>query len=121
MADKNETVPLRHSTIRTLTENSQSIRAAARAGGHDAFMPVPTRQEGEVESQARGQSQPTPIKKPVQGSDGRGLRLVFLPTREKVTLVREQVGRSYKGDWLHEVITGDGHKFLAMDKQLLQR
>ena len=117
MADRVELRKLNNTTLQDLTADGSRIKSTARSYGHDAFMPVPTRQEGETVSQARGQSAPAP-KKPSTPAGDRGRRLTFQPTGERVTVVREKIGRSYHGDWLHEVVTADGHKFMAMQKQL---
>jgi hypothetical protein len=104
--------PLKHTTLQDLLAHKDRISGAAKAGGHDAYMPVPVQIEGENgKRELRGQSQP---KTP--GAKGR--LLIFLPTGEKVTVVRENVGRSYKGDNLHEVTTREGHKFCALQAQL---
>jgi hypothetical protein len=49
----------------------------------------------------------------------RGRFFLFVPTKERVTVVRENVGKVYDGTWVHEVVSsGEGRKFLASVKQL---
>lgn len=55
---------------------------------------------------------------PAVEEDSKGRRLVFKPTSETVTIVREKVGQTYNGDWIHEVVSKDGHKFLSSERQL---
>jgi len=89
-----------------------SPRIATEAAGHDAFFPTTVEvPNGKGGTTIRGQSKPT---LPSQ----RGRILLFVPTKEKVTVVRDRVGKSYQGDWIHEVTTRDGHVFLALQKQL---
>ena len=51
----------------------------------------------------------------------RGRILLFKPTGETVTVVRQRVGASYNGDHIHEVISREGKVFLASTKQLKER
>lgn len=55
---------------------------------------------------------------PPKEENKRGRILVFKPTGEKVTVLKENVGRSYEGTKIHEVANREGHVFLASDKQL---
>jgi hypothetical protein len=104
----------KHTTLRDLLGDKDKIKLLAASSGHDGFMPVAVQVPSEDgKTVVRGQTNPTP-----QNGSSRGRILVFTPTQEKVTILREKVGQSYKGDWLHEVTTRDGHKFLAMQKQL---
>lgn len=49
---------------------------------------------------------------------GRGRVLLFIPTGERVTIMRPKVGRNYHGDWIHEVVNREGKEFLASERQL---
>jgi hypothetical protein len=105
----------KHTSLRDLLDQKTRIELEAAASGHDGFFPVPIQvPTADGKTVLRGQATPPPRKKAVE----RGRIIVFLPTQEKVTVLREKVGQSYKGDWLHEVTTREGHKFLAMQKQL---
>jgi hypothetical protein len=103
----------KHTTLRELLGDKDRIKLIAASSGHDGFFPVAVQVEAvDGKTITRGQTNPT-------SQNGlRGRIFVFLPTQEKVTILKEKVGQSYKGDWLHEVTTRDGHKFLAMQKQL---
>lgn len=102
-------------TLRELLAQKGRINLEAASSGHDAYLPTTVRvQTDEGKIVTRGPASPTPSKEVV----GRGRILLFLPTKEKVTIIREKVGRSYNGDWLHEVTTREGHTFLALQKQL---
>lgn len=93
----------------------QCERISSEAAGHDAFFPVAVRVPStDGKTTIRGQAKSTSQSEIAE----RGRRLLFIPTKEKVTLVRTRVGNSYQGDWIHEVVTKDGKKFLAMQKQL---
>ena len=97
-----------------LLKNGGEIERESRTHGHDGFFPnVVTVVGPEGKSVVRGQSNPTPSV-----SAERGRILLFAPTGERVTILKEKVGQSYKGDWLHEVTTREGHRFLALQKQL---
>jgi hypothetical protein len=98
-----------------LLRQKDRINLEAAAQGHDGFFPVAVQvPQSDGKTVTRGQTNPTPKK------DGayRGRILLFEPTKERVTILKERVGQSYQGDWLHEVTTREGHKFLAMQKQL---
>jgi hypothetical protein len=71
--------------------------------------------KGAAEAAApEGEKTPTPSRE-VQ----RGRILTFIPKNQKVTIVRENVGLTYNGDVIHEVVlVGDGRLFLASMKQL---
>lgn len=97
-----------------LAGGGRAIEKEARASGHDAFFPAVVTVAGpEGKSVVRGQPSPTSSV-----SAERGRILLFTPTGERVTVLRERVGQSYRGDWLHEVTTREGHKFIALQKQL---
>lgn len=105
----------KHTTLTDLLGQKDRIELEAASRGHDGFFPAAVQvssSNGKVV--VRGQTSPTP-----SGNESeRGRILVFKPTDEKVTVLRTKVGQSYKGDWIHEVTTRDGHKFLALQKQL---
>lgn len=87
---------------------------ASQSAGHDAFFPTPVQvPDGAGSTTIRGQAGPAS-----RDESKRGRILLFIPTKEKVTVIRERVGKSYNGDWLHEVTTRDGHTFLSLQKQL---
>jgi hypothetical protein len=102
-------------TLQELLKHKELITAEAASKHHDGFVPTVPRAPVEEEVSA-------PVRKngtaPPKEEVGRGRILLFLPTNEKITILKERVGQSYGGDWLHEVTTRDGHKFLAMQKQL---
>jgi len=68
-----------------------------------------------------------PVRPPAQKDDpttmqsNRGRVLIFIPTGEKVTVVRDVVGQNYSGEWVSEVISREGKKFLAARKQLREK
>lgn len=100
-------------SLRELLDQKDRISVEASGNGHDGFFPAVVQVPSpDGKTVTRGQTNPTPRK------SERGRILMFLPTKEKVTVLREKVGQSYNGDWLHEVTTRDGHKFLALQKQL---
>lgn len=105
----------KYTSLVELLKQKSRIEMEAAASGHDGFFPaviqVPS---ADGKTITRGQTNPAPQK----NGTGRGRILMFEPTNEKVTILKERVGQSYKGDWLHEVTTKDGHKFLALQKQL---
>lgn len=102
-------------SLRDLVDQKGRVDQESTSHGHDAFMPVAVQVPQKNGSVAvRGQVDPVPNGQ----KSSRGRILLFLPTKERVTVVREKVGQSYKGDWLHEVITREGHQFLALQKQL---
>lgn len=102
-------------TLRELLNQKDRIEREAASGGHDGFFPVAVQvPSADGKTVIRGQVNPPSQK----NGSSRGRILMFTPTKEKVTVLREKVGQSYNGDWLHEVTTRDGHKFLAMQKQL---
>ncbi len=105
----------KHTSLRELLDTKNRIEAEAALGGHDGFFPAVVQiPSADGKTVARGQVNPTSQK----NGPSRGRILMFTPTKEKVTVLREKIGQSYHGDWLHEVTTRDGHKFLAMQKQL---
>lgn len=103
----------KHTTLRELLSQKSKIEQEAVSNKHEGFLPTVAQFPKEPEATVEKKN-PTPQKKEVE----RGRILLFTPTKEKVTILREKVGKSYTGDWLHEVTTRDGHKFLAMQKQL---
>jgi hypothetical protein len=105
----------KHTSLRDLLDQKSRIELEASVGGHDGFFPVPIQvPTADGKMVLRGQMTTAPPKNAV----GRGRILIFIPTKERVTIVRSKVGQSYKGDWMHEVVTKDGHKFMALQKQL---
>lgn len=105
----------KYTSLRELLDQKSRIELEAASSGHDGFFPVTVQiPSKDGKTITRGQTNPTPQKNGAQ----RGRILMFEPTKEKVTVVKERVGQSYNGDWLHEVTTREGHKFLAMQKQL---
>lgn len=104
----------KYTKLTDLLGHSDMIKIEAGSRGHDAFMPTPVRvQDENGQATVRGQSNPAQMENSLLGRI-----LLFLPTKEKVTVVREKVGKSYRGMWLHEVTTKDGKKFLALQTQL---
>lgn len=59
-------------------------------------------------------------KNPTQVPEERelGRIRVFKPTKERVTVVRERVGKAYNGVWIHGVVNRAGDEFLASETQL---
>ncbi|SRR6266704_3144733 len=105
----------KHTSLLELLNQKSRIELEAASSGHDGFFPAAVQvTSSEGKTVIRGQTNPTPQK----NGTGRGRILLFSPTKEKVTILREKVGQSYNGDWIHEVTTREGHKFLAMQKQL---
>lgn len=105
----------KYTSLRELLDQKKRIEIEAASSGHDGFFPVVVQvSSADGKTVTRGQTNPTSQKNGV----ARGRILMFEPTKEKVTVVKERVGQSYKGDWLHEVTTKEGHKFLALQKQL---
>lgn len=105
----------KYTTLTDLLGQKNRIELEAASRGHDGFFPEAVRipqADGKVVT--RGQTDPASQN----GSSERGRILMFEPTKEKVTVLRAKVGQSYHGDWIHEVTTRDGHKFLALQKQL---
>jgi hypothetical protein len=105
---------LRHRTIIEMAKEvgTGKLSAEAAAQGHDAYFPVPVAVQNEQgKTVIRGQA-----RKPVVSQ--RGKIFVFLPTREKVTILRTKVGEAYDGTAIHEVATREGKKFLSSQKQL---
>ena len=101
-------------TLVELTSDKGTIAAEAAANGHDGFLPVPVVTAGSNgKPTVRGQVRATPPS-PAE----RGRSFLFWPTKEKVTIVREKVGKSYSGDDIHEVVSREGKKFLASASQL---
>ena len=102
-------------SLQDLLKQKERISLESAGHGHEAFFPVAVRVQGEDgKVSIRGKATPTPPADVAK----RGRILMFIPTKERVTLLRERLGKSYQGDWIHEVTTRDGHKFLAMQKQL---
>jgi hypothetical protein len=105
----------KHTTLTDLLGQKNRIEFEATSKGHDGFFPVAVQVSGpDGKVSTRGQTDPTLRK----NKSERGRILVFEPTKEKVTILRPRVGQSYRGDWIHEVTTREGHKFLALQKQL---
>lgn len=92
----------------------KKIAVDAAQQGHDGFMPVPVAVQGtNGKQEIRGAGTPaTPSK------GQRGRIVVFIPTKEKVTVTKERVGQNYNGGWIHEVTSREGKNFLAADSQL---
>ena|SRR2546421_2058689 len=105
----------KHTSLLELLNQRDRIELEAAASGHDGFFPVAVQvPSSNGKTVTRGQTNPAPQK----NGTGRGRILLFAPTKERVTILRERVGQNYNGDWIHEVTTRDGHKFLAAQKQL---
>lgn len=98
--------------LREVSSAKRAIATEAEAQGHDGFFPVPVVLAGENGKKTiRGQVKAAP-------SGEKGRLLIFLPTHENVTVVRQKVGQTYAGHWIHEVVSREGKKFLASAKQL---
>jgi hypothetical protein len=103
-------------TLVELTGAPGKIEAEAAASGHDGFMPVQVVVPGSNgKPTVRGQAKRAA---PYQEAGDKGRSFLFWPTKEMVTIVREKVGKAYSGDWIHEVISREGKKFLASVSQL---
>jgi hypothetical protein len=89
------------------------IANEAASHGHDGFFPIPV-----VVSGANGSTTVRGQTKKATPLGDRGRLLVFIPTGERVTVMKEKVGQTYNGDDIHEVVSKDGRKFLASLKQL---
>jgi hypothetical protein len=100
---------LKHRTIIEMAKEVGTGKLEAEAAGHDTCFPVPS---------ASQKRTPKGGSKEVKSTDQRGMIYVFVATNEKVTVVRSNVGQTYDGTAAHEVVTRDGHKFLANQKQL---
>lgn len=61
----------------------------------------------------RGEAKPEPVTE-----SNHGRLFVFRPAQVKVVVVRESVGQAWDGTWIHEVVTEDGKRFLASERQL---
>lgn len=109
----NNLPPLRHETLADLMKDSGKIATAALLAGHTGEIPRPVVQSKEDLEKKNGNSATLPEK---EGQRGR--IFMFKPTGERVTVMKERVGNTYAGDWVHEVISRDGKQFLASTKQL---
>ena len=105
----------KRTTIRDLLSDPSQVKIRAESSGHEAYFPVPVQVEGkDGKTEIRGQIDPAlGVEEAL-----RGRIYIFTPTGERVTIIRPRVGKSYKGDWIHEVITREGHSFLSTQKQL---
>ena len=59
----------------------------------------------------------TEEKKPTVESN-HGRLFVFRPAQVRVVIVKERVGQAWDGTLIHEVVTEDGRRFLASERQL---
>lgn len=109
---------LKHQTLADLVRSPGKIEQRAKEQGHAEVIPklVETQSRWKTPAPAVKKLNPSSLPKKEQGERGR--IFLFEPTKEKVTVVRNQVGQTYAGDWIHEVTGRDGHKFLASTKQL---
>jgi len=113
---------LGHKTLRQMAEEAiggnaakveKKIAVDAAQQGHDAFTPAATVQGTNGKLEIRGAGNPaTPSK------GQRGRIVIFIPTKEKVTVTKERVGQNYNGGWVHQVTSREGQVFLAADNQL---
>lgn len=113
---------LTHKTLAGMAEETLGGKASdvgkeltteAAQQGHDAFVPSPVTvqgQDGKLEIRGAGS--------PATPKGQRGRIAIFMPASERVTIIRERVGQSYAGLWIHEVVNREGKKFLASDIQL---
>lgn len=103
---------LKHQTLFDLVRNPQRIET--QSAGHPA---LGLQKTAPVSPQVPVVSPPAEKKsEPQKGV--RGKAYIFVPMSERVTVIREKVGNTYNGDWIHEVVGKDGRKFLASTKQL---
>jgi hypothetical protein len=108
---------LKHQTLADLVKNPVKIGVEAAAAGQtgDLIPPAQPKPEKKQQAPVKKKENPTTV---ANGKSFRGRVFLFKPTSERVTVIRENVGNAYDGDWIHEVISRDGKMFLVSMKQL---
>ena len=109
---------IKHQTLADLVKNPIKIEIGASNAGHTDNLKEPVVAKPVEEKKPEPKKKETPATV-TNGHGYRGRRFIFKPTSEPVTVVREKVGNAYDGDWIHEVVSGEGKLFLASMKQLV--
>lgn len=111
---------IKHQTLADLVRSPEKIDREAKGQekvkGAPSFVETLPPVVQKVEATAVRKANPSSLPKKELGQRGR--IFLFEPTKERVTVIRNRVGQTYGGDWIHEVTARDGHKFLSSEKQL---
>lgn len=111
-----------HPTLAALAQGKVAGTAPAMLGTSDRTLEKGILEHAREEKQKIETPAPAAPEVTPPTQDGLGVDwsrvFIFIPKKEIVVVTRQQVGKSYNGEWIHEVKNKSGKLFLANEKQL---